>query len=357
MNILELNAKTRSLLIAHYEKYPLMQIQDIFKFLHQSSFGCEHLVSSPEAAISYISKEYDSIDHNIIGQIEPLDGNYSRVPLSYLNLGLSSITLGKLFSLSAKVEKNGKSDLVQKLQVARDMILEKALPFSVEEFDKCVSEWEAKDFSALHHSDTFRNAYHPAYRVISNRYIPFLPLFTELDKRLIEGNVKLAIEGGSASGKSTLSDVLSQLYDCTLFHMDDFFLQMEQRTPERFAEIGGNVDRERFLSEVLIPLSQGNDVIYRKFDCSTMSLGDFVQENPKPLTVIEGAYSMHPDLRAHYDFSVFLDVSPDTQKARILKRNSHPMAQRFFNEWIPMEHKYFDGMNIPAICDMRIPIH
>ncbi|MBQ8758231.1 MAG: hypothetical protein IJZ20_00890, partial [Clostridia bacterium] len=81
--------------------------------------------------------------------------------------------------------------------------------------------------------------------------MPFLPLFAKLDGMLLTGNVRLAVEGGSASGKSTLGALLESVYDCTVFHMDDFFLRPEQRTPERFAEIGGNVDRERFLSEVL----------------------------------------------------------------------------------------------------------
>ena len=54
--------------------------------------------------------------------------------------------------------------------------------------------------------------------------------------------------------------------------MDDFFLRPEQRTPERFSEPGGNVDRERFLSEVLLPLRQGEAVDYRRFDCATFTI-------------------------------------------------------------------------------------
>ena len=73
---------------------------------------------------------------------------------------------------------------------------------------------------------------------------------------LQNGNAVIAIEGGSASGKTTLGALLETLYDCTVFHMDDFFLRPEQRTPERYAEVGGNIDRERFLEEVLIPLRQ-----------------------------------------------------------------------------------------------------
>ena len=51
----------------------------------------------------------------------------------------------------------------------------------------------------------------------------------------------VALEGGSASGKSTLGGALAKALDATLVHMDDFFLPMELRTPKRFAQPGGNV--------------------------------------------------------------------------------------------------------------------
>ena len=66
--------------------------------------------------------------------------------------------------------------------------------------------------------------------------------------------VVVAIDGKCTSGKTTLASKLVQIYDCNVFHMDDFFLRPEQRTPERFAEVGGNVDYERFQEEVLLPL-------------------------------------------------------------------------------------------------------
>ena len=85
-----------------------------------------------------------------------------------------------------------------------------------------------------------------------NNYAPFLPLFAKIDKMLSHKNVVIAIEGGSASGKTTLGSLLEALYDCTVLHMDDFFLRPEQRTTARYAEVGGNVDYERFLDEVLM---------------------------------------------------------------------------------------------------------
>ena len=88
-----------------------------------------------------------------------------------------------------------------------------------------------------------------------------------------------------------------------------------------------------------------------------MDLGEAIREEPKALTVTEGAYSMHPDLAGYYDLSVFLDISEESQRARIMKRNSPDMANRFFNEWIPMEKRYFKEMRIPENCDMIIKIN
>ena len=134
------------------------------------------------------------------------------------------------------------------------------------------------------------------------------------------------------------------------------FLRPEQRTAERFAQPGGNVDRERFLEEIALPLRHGHAVSYRKFDCSTFTLSEPITVLPKPLTIVEGAYSMHPSLADTYSLSVFLDISEELQKKRIEKRNSPFMAKRFFEEWIPLEKVYFDAFGIKDKCDMRIEI-
>lgn len=181
-------------------------------------------------------------------------------------------------------------------------------------------------------------------------------LFEEIEKRLEKGPLTLVVDGPSASGKTTLSEMLREKYDCAVFHMDDFFLRPEQRTPGRFAETGGNIDRERFLEDVLIPLKKGETVNYRRFDCFQMKLLEPVEIKPQKLTVIEGVYSMHPAFSGYYDFSVFLDITPELQKERILKRNTPEKAERFFNEWIPLENKYFSGTDVKSRCDFCIKI-
>lgn len=181
-------------------------------------------------------------------------------------------------------------------------------------------------------------------------------LLARLDTLLNEKRVVLAVEGGAASGKTTFSQWLQTQYDCTVFHMDDFFLRPEQRTPERYKEVGGNVDRERFLDEVLVPLSKNEPIAYRRFDCSTLTLCPPITVIPKRLTVVEGVYSMHPELTAYYDLSVFLDIGPALQKTRIETRNGPSMAKRFLEEWIPFEQTYFREMHVKERCDFCITL-
>ncbi len=351
-----MNNNTRDLLINHYNTFPELQAEDIFKFLFQSSFGCEHLLTDKNTALEYIKREYKEISKNAPPYKEALDGEYSRVYLSWLNSGLSPETLTKLFCLSAKKESEGKALLEQKILLAKELVASGEIPLKRDDFARKLFDWQGRGCPAIHHSDAFRNTYKPAYRVIADRFADVLQVFAEIDKCLSKGNVIVAIEGGSASGKSTLSEVLSSVYDCNVLHTDDFFLRPEQRTPERFKEVGGNLDRERFYGEVIKSLVKNETVSYRPFDCSTQTLGDSITVTPKKLTVVEGVYSMHPSFGKYYNLSVFLDIAPDFQKKRIEKRNSPALAKRFFEEWIPLENTYFEKTQIKNRTDLVITI-
>ena len=177
-------------------------------------------------------------------------------------------------------------------------------------------------------------------------------LAKKIDAALAQSDrVIVAIDGKCASGKTTLAAKLAEHYDCNLFHMDDFFLRPQQRTPERFAEAGGNIDYERFLEEVLIPLQAGEAFCYRPFDCGSFTLSAPVPVVPKRLNIIEGTYSHHPYFGNPYELKIFLTVTPQLQRERILRRPAF-LHQRFFEEWIPMENHYFDHFQISRHCDL-----
>ncbi len=164
----------------------------------------------------------------------------------------------------------------------------------------------------------------------------------------------VAVDGRCGAGKTTLAAMLGQEMNCSVIHMDDFFLRPEQRTEDRFREPGGNVDYERVREEVLLPLSQDRPAVYRPFDCGRMELVDPIRVEPEAVVVVEGSYSCHPALWDFYGLRVFLDIRQEEQMGRILRRNGREAAEVFRERWIPLEERYFSAYQIQERCDLVI---
>lgn len=164
----------------------------------------------------------------------------------------------------------------------------------------------------------------------------------------------IGIDGRCAAGKTTISEILSRKTGWPVVHLDDFFLRPEQRTPERYTEPGGNVDRERLLEKVILPLEQGRSVTFQKFDCSRMELGEAVSIPDSAVIVFEGSYALHPNLREHYQMKVFLDVDPADQLDRIEARSGKEKRAVFESRWIPLEETYFSSCDVASCADLTI---
>ena len=169
--------------------------------------------------------------------------------------------------------------------------------------------------------------------------------------------VLVAVEGRCASGKTTLASVLQDLAGWSVFHMDDFFLQPWQRTELRMQTAGGNVDYERFLAEILEPLKKGEtEIVYRPYQCRYQKLAKPVYIKAKQVCLMEGSYSCHPALWDFYDLRIFLTVSPQEQKRRILARNGEDGYMPFAKQWIPLEEQYFKAYQIEERCDLHFTL-
>ncbi len=174
-----------------------------------------------------------------------------------------------------------------------------------------------------------------------------------IDERLAASPpLLIAIDGRCAAGKTTLAVHLKEMCDANVIHMDQFFLQPEQRTKERLNEPGGNVDYERVLQEVLLPLKAGQAFSYRPYDCHTQTLTDPVWMEPRAINIVEGSYSCHPALWAQYDLRIFLTVDPETQLQRIRMRNGESGVVQFRETWIPLEERYFAAYRVAQRCEL-----
>lgn len=163
----------------------------------------------------------------------------------------------------------------------------------------------------------------------------------------------IAIDGRCAAGKTTLAIHLQEVLHCPVIHMDHFFLRPEQRTKKRLSKPGENVDYERFLMEVMVPLQMGKPFAYKPFDCKRQKFAEPISIVPKDKIIIEGSYSCHPALWENYDLRIFLTIDEKEQLQRIKERNGEAALTIFRYKWIPLEERYLSAFRIAEHCDLR----
>lgn len=171
---------------------------------------------------------------------------------------------------------------------------------------------------------------------------------TKTDKRNV-----IAIDGRSCSGKTTFALQLQSLFNCSIIHLDDFFLPKEKQL-NILDEIAGNIDKERFLQEVINPLQIGQPFTYHKFDCKVNKFVEKIKVNKTNLIIIEGAYTLYPSFRSAYDLTVFMDVDEKVQFNRLVKREGKQGAKLFINKWIPKEEEYFRQKQVHLLSDFYL---
>lgn len=317
-----------TILEQHLKKYGKMTSRDAVKLLFQSHFGCGHLVADEKTAIKRLSNEYSG--YTAGEHFEDIGGGYVRAYINTFNSNELEI-LGRLFLLSASDGGDTKA-FIRSLNEVKAHFK-----------DGYVNEYLKKGIKPVSHSTQYRNAYRPAYRVIKKLYADYF------DEIVFCGNADIvAIDGKCASGKTTLCDILLQVYGGERVSADDFFLPSELRTESRLNEPGGNIHYERFKAEVVENINK-ESFSYGVFSCKSMSVSGVREITKKPIFV-EGSYSLHPCFGRYYDKSIYLDISAELQQERILNRNPQT-AESFFNKWIPMENAYEKAFGIKNKAD------
>lgn len=312
------------------------------KLLYQHELGPGHMITNESESLQRLTAEWESLPHSPSPFFAESIGNgLVRIHLAALRRRELPV-VNSMFCLTANHTKGNRERFLQSLDC-----LFSYFP-NAESF---LADYKAKGCPPVSHSAVYRQAYHPAYRVVTESYAAFLQLIRTLSSLFQErGSLTVAIDGNCASGKTTLSSFLSMYFDCNIIPMDDFFLPPKLRTANRLAQPGGNVHYERFYEEIKEPLQKGQCISYLPFCCSTMEYGQKIHLPSKAFTVVEGSYSMRPEFRSLYDYSVFLSCTYEQQLERIRIRNGEEMLKNFITKWIPMENAYFDAFQVRENC-------
>ncbi len=155
-----------AILSDHHARYPAMQIEDLYKLLHQGVMGSEHAVSDPAAARAWLERELGEMG---AGPPEPLtepispDGRLLRVHLRpYVAQGGDAEALLAAFIRTANESHGDPRLLVRRWRLASGLRF-----FPRAEMERFFQSMQAQGFPAVHHSDTYSRLYRPAYRVVA----------------------------------------------------------------------------------------------------------------------------------------------------------------------------------------------
>ena len=156
----------RAILIAHAERYPLMQPTDAVKLIYQNEFGGGHLIRDEQACLNYLRREYTSVAK------DPTVPLYEDIGNGIIRVNLAAVKpedleqLGRAFIDSAAKHKGTMDRFLNKLEVLRKLANEGVFNFDTNALNAYLSEYEAAGYPAVSHSPEYRQAYTPAYRVI-----------------------------------------------------------------------------------------------------------------------------------------------------------------------------------------------
>lgn len=332
----------------HWARYPLMEPQDFAKLAYQSEFGPAHMVQSPDkvlAALLAEGKEAGPLPP------EPIGNGLCRV---HITRGLSTLwelpLIGRMFTRTMALTGGTAAGLSEKLEALA------SLP--VPGMGAYLERWRREGCPPVRHSETFRNAYNPHYRVLRLDFARFLPALIPLEKLARDlpdrrkGPALIAVDGRCGSGKTGFAGAAAGLLACPadVVHMDDFYLPPERRGEDWMEVPAGNMDLERFRREVL--LSPDRDAAYRPYDCRTGRLGEPV-ELREPVTIVEGTYSQHPSLAKRYDLKLFLTCGREEQTRRLRAREGdyYPTFDRV---WRALEERYFTACGTEEAADLVV---
>ena len=159
-------------LMTHFDRYPLMQPQDAVKLLYQQEFGPEHLIREPDKALVLLRREMEGLEPDAG---EPLYESIGRA-LCRLNLrpclarGIPPEDIARLFVETAQAVTGDRKRFQKSLRDLQALTENGDAPFDALALDLFLARYPDA-CPPVHHSDAYRAAYHPAYRLILQKKI------------------------------------------------------------------------------------------------------------------------------------------------------------------------------------------
>lgn len=156
----------RDIIKRQFELYPGMELSDLYKLVYQGVMGSGHAISSEPEAESRLRMEASNpgtppLEEPLYEEIST-DGEVLRINLRpYMAGGGVTGALLTAFVRTGREYRGSAAELAARWKNAMEL----QSVFSTEAMTAFGKEMEERGWPALHHSETYRQLYRPAYRV------------------------------------------------------------------------------------------------------------------------------------------------------------------------------------------------
>ncbi|HEX5069233.1 MAG TPA: hypothetical protein VFV78_03375 [Vicinamibacterales bacterium] len=160
------------------ERYPAMQTEDVYKFVHQAAFGNGHLMTDEAADRGYLTQELATAGADsrepLLEAITP-DGSVVRVNLRpFKAAGFSVDELADAMIASSRAIQPNRDAFERWWTEVADAAAHHKLPFDAEMLRAFGSVKKGEGYPAVHHSPEYASRYLPSYRVVLRDLVPKL---------------------------------------------------------------------------------------------------------------------------------------------------------------------------------------
>jgi len=158
------------------QRYPAMQIQDLYKLVHQATMGNEHLMTDSATVHGYLIHEMENIqassDEPLLEEISP-DSEVMRLNLRPFKArqGDHRVLFQAMMQTTRTFQKSPQR-LEQYWRDLEQMAKSGAIAFDATAMQSFFREMREQGFPAVHHSAIYEEKYAPAYRAILKKYTP-----------------------------------------------------------------------------------------------------------------------------------------------------------------------------------------